>query len=220
VNILEPSAQKCTDEIDHNKRLNLHSLTSVGISALLGCIGCLGSINNRALATTGGSGSSGVRLLGLPVELDEFLAQTAWRKRGTATLRVLLFKVYDVTLWSSGEKSNPLDEASPFALDITYTLAVKRDDIVDSSIQEMTRLRNPSAATLNKWSNSMKSVFPSVVAGDRLLGLSLPNKGARFYHNGKLTGEVADPTFSEAFFAIWLDSNTKKPDIRRALLGG
>jgi Chalcone isomerase-like len=155
---------------------------------------------------------------GLPAELDEFSAQNSWRRRGTATLRVLLFRVYDATLWSSSEKSNPLEEAAPFALDITYAMSVKRDDIIDTSIQEITRLRNPSAATLSKWSNAMKSVIPSVATGDRLLGLSVPGKSARFYLNGKLIGEVNDPVFSEAFFAIWLDNNTKKPDMRRALL--
>jgi hypothetical protein len=156
---------------------------------------------------------------GLPAELDEFSAPAGWRRRGSATLRVLLFKVYDATLWSSPEKSNPLEDAAPFALDITYSMSVKRDDIIDTSIQEIVRLRNPSAATLSKWTSAMKTVIPSVVTGDRLLGLSVPSKGARFYLNGKLIGEVNDPIFSEAFFAIWLDNNTTKPDMRRALLG-
>jgi hypothetical protein len=174
-------------------------------------------MSTRVHSTTG---VSSARPAGLPAELDEFAAQITWRKRGTATLRVLLFKVYDATLWSSADKVNPLEEAAPFALDITYALAVKRDDLVDTSMQEMTRLRNPSAATQSRWNASLKSVFPSVASGDRLLGVSIPGKGARFYHNGKLTGEVADSAFSEAFFAIWLDGNTKKPDVRRALLGG
>jgi hypothetical protein len=174
-------------------------------------------MSTRVHSTTG---VSSARPAGLPAELDEFAAQITWRKRGTATLRVLLFKVYDATLWSSADKVNPLEEAAPFALDITYALAVKRDDLVDTSMQEMTRLRNPNAATQSRWNASLKSVFPSVASGDRLLGVSNPGKGARFYHNGKLTGEVTDSAFSEAFFAIWLDGNTKKPDVRRALLGG
>jgi hypothetical protein len=190
-----------------SRRANLVGLVGIGI------VGCLSSFPIRSLANTS------ARPLGFPTELEEFAGQTIWRKRGTATLRVLLFKVYDATLWSSAEKSNPLEEPAPFALDITYALAVKRDDLVDTSIQEMTRLRNPNAASLSRWSASLKSVFPSVAAGDRLLGVSIPGKGARFYHNGKLTGEVSDTAFSDAFFAIWLDSNTKKPDVRRALLG-
>jgi Chalcone isomerase-like len=155
---------------------------------------------------------------GSPPELESALPAVQWRRRGSATLRVLLFKVYDATLWAASEKANPLDEALPFALEITYSIGVKGDDIIDTSLQEITRLRNPSAETLKKWAIAMKSVLPSVSAGDRLLGLSIPNKGARFYLNSKLLGEVNDVAFTEAFFAIWLDANTKKPEMRRALL--
>jgi Chalcone isomerase-like len=192
------------------RRASLSSLGGVTAAGFLS--GFITSLPATAIANTG-------RPAGAPVELDEFAAQATWRKRGTATLRVLLFKVYDATLWSIADKANPLEESAPFALDITYALAVKRDDLVDTSMQEMIRLRNPNAATQSRWNASLKSVFPSVVSGDRLLGVSLPGKGARFYHNGKLTGEVTDSAFSEAFFAIWLDGNTKKPDVRRALLG-
>jgi Chalcone isomerase-like len=207
---LTPDLQKKFSDEVLNRRASFRSLG--GIAAA----GVLCGINTSVYSTTS---ANSTRTTGLPAELDEFAPQIAWRKRGTATLRVLLFKVYDATLWSSAEKANPLEEAAPFALDITYALAVKRDDLVDTSMQEMTRLRNPNAATLSRWNASLKSVFPSVASGDRLLGVSIPGKGARFYHNGKLTGEVTDSAFSEAFFAIWLDGNTKKPDVRRALLG-
>jgi hypothetical protein len=36
---------------------------------------------------------------------------------------------------------------------------------------------------------------------------------------GRLSGEVADPAFSRAFFAIWLDSRTRVPALRSRLLG-
>jgi Chalcone isomerase-like len=201
-----PNLQKQFFNRSDGRRASFRSLGGIAAAGLLS------AANTSVYSTTG---ANNIR----PVELDELVGQITWRKRGTATLRVLLFKVYDATLWSSAEKTNPLEETAPFALDITYALAVKRDDLVDTSIQEMTRLRNPNAATLSRWSASLKSVFPSVVSGDRLLGVSIPGKGVRFYHNGKLTGEVTDSAFSEAFFAIWLDSNTKKPDVRRALLG-
>jgi hypothetical protein len=37
--------------------------------------------------------------------------------------------------------------------------------------------------------------------------------------NGKLIGESPDLKFSEAFFKIWLDAKTKRPELRAALLG-
>jgi hypothetical protein len=210
VKISMPKLQKKHSLVVPSRRATLRSLGGVIAAGFFGV-----GLTGLPLITF----SNTARPVGFPAELDELSAQITWRKRGTATLRVLLFKVYDATLWSSSEKANPLEEAAPFALDITYAMAVKRDDLIDTSMQEMIRLRNPNAAIQSRWNASLKSVFPSVVSGDRLLGVSTPGKGVRFYHNGKLTGEVADSAFSEAFFAIWLDSNTKKPDVRRALLG-
>lgn len=156
-----------------------------------------------------------------PVELAPFTpAGTAWRPRGTGPLRVFLFRVYDATLWTVNDAPNVLASTSPYALDIVYNAAVKSEDIVNTSIIEMARLRNVSSqATINAWTAAMKRAFPDVASGDRLVGVHVPRTGARFFHNGKLTAEVNDAAFSEAFFAIWLDEQTKRPELRRALLG-
>jgi hypothetical protein len=156
-----------------------------------------------------------------PAELGPFLPAGAnWRPRGTGPLRVFLFRVYDATLWTVTEGANVLGGAAPYALDIVYNTAVKSEDIVNTSIIEMARLRNVSSqATINAWTAAMKRAFPDVASGDRLVGVHVPRTGVRFFHNGKLTAEVNDPAFSEAFFAIWLDEQTKRPELRRALLG-
>jgi hypothetical protein len=65
----------------------------------------------------------------------------------------------------------------------------------------------------------MRALFPDVAAGDTLTGVHLPERGARFFHNGRLLGEIRDPQFSRAFFAIWLDPRTREPSLRAALLG-
>jgi hypothetical protein len=43
--------------------------------------------------------------------------------------------------------------------------------------------------------------------------------GTRFFFNSRLTSEINDPDFGDAFFAIWLDAKAKRLDLRRALLG-
>jgi Chalcone isomerase-like len=58
-----------------------------------------------------------------------------------------------------------------------------------------------------------------VKSGDKLTGVFLPKQGTRFFFNGRLTAEINDPAFGDAFFAIWLDEKTKQPGLRRALLG-
>ena len=47
----------------------------------------------------------------------------------------------------------------------------------------------------------------------------LPDRGARFYANGRMTTEVDDPAFARAFFDIWLAPGTRAPALRRRLLG-
>jgi hypothetical protein len=64
----------------------------------------------------------------------------------------------------------------------------------------------------------MKAIFPDVKEGEHITGVYLPNQGARFYLNGNLLGEVRDPDFAHAFFAIWLDPRTSDKKLRSALL--
>jgi hypothetical protein len=151
------------------------------------------------------------------VKVPEPLASVApsdqWKLRGTGVLKVFFIKVYDAQLWSIANAN------SSNALEMTYALAVKSDDLVSSSLAEMTRLRTPAAAQSTQWASALKSAFPNVVAGDKLLGVQLANNETRFFHNGKVTAEVKDASFTEAFFAIWLDEKTKEPGLRKRLLG-
>ncbi len=133
-----------------------------------------------------------------------------WKLRGSGVLKVLFFKVYDAQLWSS---------ANANALEMTYSLAVKSEDIISSSLVEMTRLRTPTAAQSAQWSSALRLALPSVVAGDKLLGIRLANNETHFFHNDKVTAEIKDASFTEAFFAIWLDEKTKEPGLRKRLLG-
>ena len=65
----------------------------------------------------------------------------------------------------------------------------------------------------------MKAIFPTVGKGDRLTGVNVPSRGAAFFHNGKPIGEIVEPAFAQAFFGIWLDPRTSRPDFRSRLLG-
>ena len=65
----------------------------------------------------------------------------------------------------------------------------------------------------------MKGIFPTVGKGDRLTGVNVPSRGAAFFHNGRPIGEIVEPAFAQAFFGIWLDPRTSRPDFRSRLLG-
>ena len=83
----------------------------------------------------------------------------------------------------------------------------------------MRRVGSFSEAQSQGWLAAMERVFPDVSAGDRLTGVHLPGRGAQFYANGKLRGEIADPEFAFLFFGIWLSDKTSAPKLRLTLLG-
>ena len=174
----------------------------------------------------------------VPSELASFGQGAAWQIQGSGTLRFFGFKAYDATLWTAPSPpsppsppssspplssppaaSNPFATKELFALEIVYNTGIKSEEIVNVSLVEMTRLRRVTEVQLKTWTAEMQRTFPSVVKGDRLIGLHVPKAGTRFFFNSRLIAEINDPAFSDAFFAIWLDPSTKRPDLRKQLLG-
>ena len=91
--------------------------------------------------------------------------------------------------------------------------------IISASLQELTRLRNPSAERLQSWSDALQRIVPDVVLNDRLIGCFIPGQTVKFYSANALLGEISDPLFAEGFAAIWLDPDTRSTTLREALLG-
>ncbi|WP_372242858.1 chalcone isomerase family protein [Pseudomonas sp. CM27] len=128
------------------------------------------------------------------------------------------FRVYTARLWTDGHGQ---DWGRPFALELLYHRALSRDNLVQASVKEMRRLNDGSVTPtqLANGARALEAAFPDVHPGMRIVGLYLPRAGCRFYVDGKLTGEVRDPVFCKAFFAIWLDPRARDPQLRLRLLG-
>ena len=154
-----------------------------------------------------------------PVELNAFPSPTPWALMGSGALRFFGFKAYDAYLWSAAPSPNPLASTTLFALEIDYTTSIKADEIANVSLIEMARLRNLNNTQIKAFTADLKKAFPDVKSGDKLTGVFVPGQGTRFFFNGRLTSEVNDPAFGDAFFAIWLDEKTKQPGLRKSLLG-
>lgn len=137
---------------------------------------------------------------------------------GSGEFCVLGFCLYDAQLWS---ERIPTALDVPFALSLTYRRSISQDRLVSTGMDEIQRLAPTPLPieTLETWRADMHQAFGSVTPGDTLCGVYLPGQGARFYANGKLTAEIADPAFARAFFGIWLDSHTRAPKLRGRLLG-
>lgn len=144
------------------------------------------------------------------------------RRIGAGDFCVLGFCLYRAELWAPQAPKPSTLHDTPFALSLTYERSVSAERIVSTGLDEIQRLSaQPIAdATLVRWQQNMRRAFGDVARGDELCGVYLPGHGARFYTNGKLSADVQDSAFAEAFFDIWLDPRTRAPSLRRQLLGG
>jgi len=134
---------------------------------------------------------------------------------GDGRLRFFGLHVYDSSLWVPGDSWS---FERPFALDIRYAVSIKGRDLTERSLVEMKRLGYTDAEKLRRWEAAMDRVFPDIRPGDRLVGVSLPGNGARFYSQERFLGSVADPEFASAFFSIWLHPDTSEPKLRAQML--
>ncbi len=142
--------------------------------------------------------------------------QTDMKPLGYVRFRKFAFHVYDANLWAPDGKWS---WQAPFALDIRYARTIKGKALADKSVEEMQRVNAGDDAKRKKWGEAMERLFPDVKDGDRLVGVHFPGKGAHFYNQDKLLGVVNDTEFSEAFFSIWLGTDTSEPSMRKKLLG-
>ena len=135
---------------------------------------------------------------------------TRW---GSGEFRRFGFLVYEATLWAGAD-----DPARPpLALKLTYRRNISGRDIAEASVKEIRNLELVDEARLKNWGEQMGRIFPDVRPGDQITGVHLPGV-ARFFLNERSIGDIDDPAFAEAFFAIWLDPQTSAPDLRAALL--
>lgn len=141
---------------------------------------------------------------------------TEWRQLGAGELRWFGMRVYQASLWVAGER---FDQRDPFALRIRYDMPVSRERLVGTSIDEIRRLGWQGEERLSRWSEMLSEVFPDVKSGEEIVGVHLGGGRARFFHQGRLAGELSDPELVRAFFAIWLDERSRSTQLREQLLG-
>ncbi|MFT5532550.1 MAG: hypothetical protein ACI8WM_000027 [Burkholderiaceae bacterium] len=139
----------------------------------------------------------------------------AARLSGQGTFRWFGLSIYEAQLWVGANGTAP---DAPLALELTYSRSLNGKKIAESSADEIRKLDIGTPAQQGDWLARMTALFPNVEEGTRITGVYLPALGARFYLDGKPLGEIADPAFARAFFAIWLDPKTSADGLRKALL--
>jgi hypothetical protein len=139
----------------------------------------------------------------------------AARLSGQGTFRWFGLSIYQAKLWVG---ANGTAADAPLALELTYSRSLDGKKIAESSAEEIAKLGLGTPAQQADWLTRMTALFPNVEDGTIITGVYLPVLGARFYLDGKPLGEIADPAFARAFFAIWLDPKTSADGLRKDLL--
>jgi hypothetical protein len=154
----------------------------------------------------------------IPMHVQNEIADA--RLAGQGSFSWYGMKIYDAYLWSDRNAYRPdAPMDNKFILELVYARELQGEHIAESSISEIRTLGFGTPDQHEVWLKMMKAVFPDVRQGTRLSGVYLPYQGARFYLDGRLLNEIADPEFAHAFFAIWLDERTSAGRLRIQLLG-
>ena len=137
---------------------------------------------------------------------------------GKARLKFMLWKVFDAALYS---ETGQYDSNAPFALELTYLRSLKREKIVDKTMEEIRRLTSASISVgqLKDWRQQLNNMIPDVKIGMSITGIRTPEGYTDIYAGDVLKGSIEDKDFTDAFFAIWLGEDTAKPEFRAKLTG-
>ena len=209
-----------------------HRASRLAVGGLIACATLLvhaqtqpqgsGEASQKPLASEAGRvrASSAPPALAAPAPLINLVGQQT-RLLGEGRLRFLGLTVYEARLWSAPTAELGRLFEQPLALELTYRTGLQGSTITSTSRDEIERLGlSMKPGQLESWESQMRSIFPNVVSGDRILGIHLPGRGALFFLNDQPIGQVNDPAFSEAFFNIWLHPETRVASLRKKLLSG
>jgi hypothetical protein len=149
-----------------------------------------------------------------PTELGGEIS--AAKPYGSGSLSWLVFTAYDATLWTDAPQWSM---NAPFALTLRYRMSFTTEELVERTAEEMKKVApNLSKEAIARYASALTRAFPAVKDGDRITALHMPGRGVRFFRNGVSTAEIADGTFADPFFGVWLSPRTSEPRLRAALL--
>lgn len=150
----------------------------------------------------------------LPVPLRD--VKPALQPIGSATLRWFGIHIYDIALYA-GEPSYTAETTA--VLSIRYNVSIKSRRLQETTLKEWQRMGKGTDAQRAQWIRQLDALWPDVKSGDRLIAFKRRAGPTQFYFGERLLGEIPDPAFGPAFFAIWLDEDSRYPNIRDGLLG-
>lgn len=150
----------------------------------------------------------------LPAPLREVKPEL--RPLGAATLHWFVLHVYDIALFA---EDATYTTSSTAALSIRYDISIKSKRLQETTLEEWRRMKKGTETQRQRWIKQVSTLWPDVKPGESLTAFKRQGGPTQFYLGDRLLGEVPDPAFGPAFFAIWLDAECRYPKLRDQLLG-
>ena len=135
---------------------------------------------------------------------------------GESTLKVLMWEVYDLRLYTDGTAFTWQDK---FMLEFDYSRELKKESVIDASLKEFKLQPNVSDKDIGAWEAYLEQVIQPVQKGTKATVQWVPEGQIIFHYEGSKPTTIENEKFARAFLNIWLGENTSRPKLKSQLLG-
>ena len=135
---------------------------------------------------------------------------------GQGTLKVLMWEVYDLRLFTDG---TPFSWSNKFMLEFDYSRELKKESVIDASLKEFKLQPNVSDKDIKAWEVYLEQVIQPVQKGTKASVMWVPEGQIIFDYEGSPPSTIENENFARAFLNIWLGEKTSRPKLRSQLLG-
>ena len=135
---------------------------------------------------------------------------------GQGTLKVLMWEVYDLQLFTDG---TPFSWSNKFMLEFDYSRELKKESVIDASLKEFKLQPNVTDKDIKAWEVYLEQVIQPVQKGTKASVMWVPEGQIVFNYEGSPTSTIENEDFARAFLNIWLGEKTSRPKLRSQLLG-
>ena len=134
---------------------------------------------------------------------------------GEGTLKVLMWEVYDLRLFTDG---TPFSWSDKFMLEFDYSRELKKESVIDASLKEFKLQPNVTDKNIEAWKVYLEQVIQPVQKGTKATVQWVPEGQIIFHYEGSKPTTIENEKFARAFLNIWLGEKTSRPKLRNQLL--
>ena len=129
------------------------------------------------------------------------------------------FSIYRASLWSHNGRYESLTRSRPLALHITYEKNISRDKLIETTLDQWSRLNISNKSQRDVWARKLRRIWPDVKPGDSITTVLNLQGHTEFFNNARQLETITDTEFGPALLSIWLHPKTTASDLRAKLIG-